>query len=132
MTLRPRVVSVKQLPGQLNPQRGRLFFRDMESSMNVERPSIVLDCSNALEMDNQAIHLLLCCLEGALKRNGDVRLAAVTPKALASLEHAGADRLFRIFDTVNEAVDSFQRRAAHPAVHAAIPAKGSQGSANAA
>lgn len=98
--------------------------------MNVERPSIVLDCSNVREMDNHTIHLLLCCLEGALKRNGDVRLAAVTPQALLSLEHAKADRLFRIFATVDEAANSFQRRGPH--ARSAAPAGGSRGSVNAA
>src|SRR5579871_2507600 len=83
MTLRPRAVAVKQLPETLESRRGRLFFRELESCMNdVDRPCIVLDCSSLRKMDLHAIHLLLCCLEGAMKRNGDVRLAAVAPEHL--------------------------------------------------
>lgn len=112
MTLRPRAVSVRQLPASLDRKTERLFFRDLEIAMNVERPAIVLDCSSVRAFDHAAIHLLLCCLEGAMKRNGDVRLAAVCPSAFEGLQRAGAHRLFRFFDTVDQAVDSFQRRAA--------------------
>ena len=127
----PRVVSIKQLPEKLNVRRGRLFFRELESCIKVERPSIVLDCSRLREMDRSAIHLLLCCLEGAIKRNGDVRLASVAPNAVLDLELAGLDRLFRIFETVDEAVESFQRRSAHLAPHGA-KSDGRRSSASAA
>ena len=132
MTLPPRNVSIKQLPVKLDVKRGRLFFRELESSMNVERPCIVLDCSKVREMDVHAVHLMLCCLEGAINRNGDVRLAAVAPASLLTLELAGLDRLFRIFATVEEAVESFQRRAAHVAAHGARAESNCRSSSNAA
>lgn len=97
--------------------------------MNVERPYIVLDCSKLREMDAHAIHLLLCCLEGAMKRNGDVCLACVAPGAVLNLELAGADSLFRVFDTVEGAVANYQHRVM-PMV--AQSAKGLKSSANAA
>ncbi len=113
MSFRTRAVSIKQVPEKLDVKRGRLFFRELESCMNVERPCIVLDCSHVLQMDRHALHLLLCCLEGAIKRNGDVRLAAVTPSARLDLQHSAIDRIFRIFDTVEDAVESFERRVTH-------------------
>ena len=133
MTLRSRPVSVKQMPEKLDMKRGRLFFRELESCMNVGRPCIVLDCSPMEKMDRHALHLLLCCLEGAIKRNGDVRLAAVTPTAMVNLKLAEVDRLFRIFETVAEAVESFERRVASPLQHtsAAVP-DGREPSTNAA
>lgn len=78
--------------------------------MNMERPAIVLDCSALREMNSTAMHLLLCCLEGAMKRKGDVRLSCVMPQARLNLELAGVDRLFRVFSTTEDAVQSFQRR----------------------
>ena len=77
--------------------------------MNVDRPSLVLDCSRVRLMDTSAVHLLLCCLEEAMKRNGDVKLAAVPAGATAVLELSGIDRLFEIYDTPAEAVSSFRR-----------------------
>ena len=88
-------------------KRGRLFFKELESRMNIDRPCIVLDCSRVREMDRFAIHMLLCCLEEAMKRDGDVKLAAVSPSARETLELTRVDRLFEIYDTETEAVNSF-------------------------
>jgi anti-anti-sigma factor len=77
--------------------------------MNIDRPSLVLDCSKVRQMDAPAIHLLLSFLEEAMKRNGDVKLAGVPQEVMATLELAGVDRLFEIFDTNAEAVTSFRR-----------------------
>lgn len=117
MTQRGRAVTVKQLPDKFDGRRERMFFRELEGSMNVERPAIVLDCTGLHVMSKSAIHLLLCCLEGAMKRNGDVRLAGLSSEAMASLRHSGADRIFRVFNTNDEAVESFQRRIAHTGMH---------------
>jgi anti-anti-sigma factor len=126
MTLRQRKVAVKQLPESTNLQSGRAFYRDLGEAMNVERPAIVLDCSRVHQMDQQTIYMLLNCLEGAMKRNGDVRLAAVSQPAMRNLEMSGVDRLFRIFATVDQAVASFQHRAV--AISSSLP----QAEANAA
>ena len=127
-----RAISIKQLPEKLDRKRGGLFFRELESSLNVERPCIVLDCSRVREMDLYAVHLLLCCLEGAIKRNGDVRLAAVAPAAALNLELAGLDRLFMTYATVDEAAESFQRRVAHMVPRGINPDDNLRSSTNAA
>jgi anti-anti-sigma regulatory factor len=104
MTIRLRAVTVKQLPEQLGVKQGRVFFREVVSSMNVDRPCIVLDCSHVHQLEGSVVHLLLCCLEEAMKRNGDVKLAAIPP-AEATPE---ITRLFEIFDTTADAVKSFR------------------------
>ena len=73
----------------------------------MDRPRVVLDCSLLADLDASAIHFLLCCLEEAMKRNGDIRLAALAPHARARFEMAGADRIFEIYDTIADAVDSY-------------------------
>lgn len=55
------------------------------------------------------IHLLLCCLEEAMKRNGDVKLSAIPRGAEALLERTGVNRLFDIFHSSAEAVSSFHQ-----------------------
>jgi anti-anti-sigma factor len=90
-------------------KRGRLFFKELESRMNIERPCIVLDCSKVREMDRFSIHMLFCCLQEAMKRDGDVKLAAVSALARQTLEITRVDRLFEIYDTETEAVNSFFR-----------------------
>ena len=110
MTFQPRSVSIRQLPESFDRKQERLFLRDLECDLNVVRPAIVIDCSNWSEMDLAAVHLLLRCLEEAMKRNGDIRLSGVSPEARLNLKTAGVDRLFRIFPTIGEAVESFHRR----------------------
>lgn len=109
MRYRPCTVIVTQLPEKLDGKQGRMVFRELESSMNADRPCVVLDCSKVLQMDSRAIRMLLCCLEEAMKRNGDVKLAALTSSAREILELTGVDRLFEMYETDTDAVNSFFR-----------------------
>jgi anti-anti-sigma factor len=102
-------VDVKQLPEKLGIHQGRVFFREIESCLNCDRPRVVLDCSKLLELDNAGIHVLLRCLEEAMKRNGDVKLAAIPAAVAANLELTGVNRLFETFDNTADAVISFQQ-----------------------
>lgn len=100
---------VKYLPEAMSRRQQRQFFAEVESCFNTDRPCIVLDCSRVRQIDRSTIHLLLCCLEEAMKRNGDVKLAAIPDGVRALLEHTGANRVFEGFDTTAEALGSFCR-----------------------
>jgi anti-anti-sigma factor len=106
---RARPVSVKELPENLSLKQGGLLFRGVDSCWNADRPRVVLDCSKVRELDSAGIQVLLSCLEEAMKRNGDVKLAAIPPGAVAILELARVDHLFEAFDSTAEAVNSFHR-----------------------
>jgi anti-anti-sigma regulatory factor len=73
------------------------------------RPGLVLDCSGLSQLDKPMLNLLLSCLEEAMKRNGDARLVAVSPSAQLMLKTIGADRLFQIFASNADAVNSFHQ-----------------------
>ena len=121
MTPRVCAVAVKQLPETLNVKQGRLFLGELESCMNIDRPCIVLDCSKVRRLDRAGVHLLLCCLEEAMKRNGDVKLAEVAAGARATLELTGVDRIFEIFDTSADAIGSFARLPVDASSHRSVP-----------
>ena len=108
MVNRASVLEVKELPGVLNASQARLFLREMQGHLCDDRPHIVLDCSRIGQMDRRSIQLLLCCLEEAIKRNGDVKLASVPADARSTLKLTGVDRIFEICDTNAEAVSSFR------------------------
>jgi len=103
-----RTISIRKLPAKLDSAHQKALYQELESCINVDRPSVVLDCSMVAEFDRRAIHLLLCCLEEAMKRNGDVRLAALQPAAQSLLKSTGLDAIFQAFDDISEAVDSFR------------------------
>jgi len=104
-----RPVRVKQLPEKLSIKQGRIFFREVESCLTANRPRVVLDCSKVQQLDSAGIHVLLRCLEEAMKRNGDVKLASIPPGATAILELTKVDRLFEAFDSTADAVNSFHQ-----------------------
>lgn len=103
-----RTISIRQLPPQLDRAHQKAFYRDLEGCINVDRPSVVFDCSLFARLDRHAVHLLLSCLEEAMKRNGDIRLAAPQPETRAVLRSSGLDSIFQVFDTIGEAVESFR------------------------
>jgi anti-sigma B factor antagonist len=111
MIVRIRAVTVHEMPERVTPAAERRFLQELQEYVETERPRLVLDCSAVGEMDNATIHLLLSCLEEAMKRNGDARLAAVSQEARAALDAAGVSRLFEIYPTTAEAVQSFRHRA---------------------
>lgn len=117
MLLPMRVVTVHEVPEQVTASVERDFIRNLYQYLETERPRLVLDCSALRRMDKPSMHLLLSCLEEAMKRNGDVRLAALAPEAEGALQLAGLHHLFETYSTTAEAVQSFQHRpvAAPPA-----------------
>lgn len=109
MTVPMRVVVVKQVPEKLPGKQGRSFLGEIQACVETDRPRIVLDCSKVRELDRHALHILLCCLEEAMKHNGDVKLAELPPGAHAFLEITGANRVFDTYATTAEAVEAFHQ-----------------------
>lgn len=110
-----RSVSIMQLPQELSREQQKTFLQEVEQAVDIDHPNLVLDCSNATRFDAQTIHFLLLCLEEAMKRNGDIRLARVCPQARAAMEQTGAARLFRIYNSDVEAVESYHQPFITPA-----------------
>lgn len=102
-----RVVTVLRVPENLRWRRRRVFLLEVQACMIAGRPRIVLDCSSLRRIDRPALRLLLCCLEEAMKLNGDVKLAALPSGSEQILETTGAVRVFDIYGTTADAVNSF-------------------------
>jgi anti-anti-sigma factor len=109
MRTKIRTVAVRKLPERISGGQRQEIYRDLEGCIRVDRPAVVLDCSGVSELDSSAIHFLLCCLEEAMKRNGDVRLASLRPEAKSALKAAEVDTLFQSYEDLSEAIESFHR-----------------------
>ena len=101
-------VIVMQLPEQLKRAEAQAFCRELQPLLEGERPRLVLDCSGVQDADSAGIEMMLHCMEETMKRDGDLKLAAVSPVLAVMLELMRVDRLFEIFDTTEEAAQSFQ------------------------
>jgi|SRR5215831_12851385 len=102
-------VVVQQLPDVLDLDRAQEFFRTFEPHLDTDRPCFVFDFSRLRHLDSVGVDLLLRCMEETMKRNGDLKLAAVSPGLAAILEMTRIDRLFEVYPNCNEAVASFHR-----------------------
>lgn len=100
-------VIVMQLPEQLNHSEVKTFLGELQPLLETDRPRMVLDCSQIQYMDSAGVELLLHCMEETMKRDGDLKLAAISPAAAVILELMRVDRLFEVFETTDEAVQSF-------------------------
>lgn len=109
-----RLVAVKALPEKLSAGQGSVFFCEVEPCLTADRPCVVLDFSKVRQLDRDGIQVLLRCLEEAMKRNGDVKLAAIPPGVAKTLELTGVQRLFEVFDSAAHAVNSFHQLTVKP------------------
>ncbi len=100
-------VVIMQMPEQLNLDGVRIFLQDLEPLLEGHRPRIVLDCSQVRYIDSAGVEMMLHCLEQAMKRDGDLKLAALSPESEVILELMRVARVFESFATSDEAVRSF-------------------------
>jgi anti-sigma B factor antagonist len=100
-------VVVMQLPEQLNRGGVRSFLQELEPLLECHRPRIVLDCSQVRCIDSAGVEMMLHCLEEAMKRDGDLKLAALSPESEVILELMRVARVFEAFATSDDAVRSF-------------------------
>ncbi len=100
-------VVIMQAPEQLNLDAVRIFLQEVEPLLECHRPRIVLDCSQVRYIDNSGVEMMLHCLEEAMKRDGDLKLAALSPESEVILELMRVARVFEAFATSDEAVRSF-------------------------
>lgn len=100
-------VIVMELPEQLDDAHVKDFFRELHPLLEADRPRLVLDCSQVRHMNSAGVAMLLRCMQEAMKRDGDVKLARVSPASGVVLELMRVERLFEVFDTAKEAVQSF-------------------------
>lgn len=97
-----------EAPENVNHSEGRIFLAELQPLLQTDRPRIVLDCSLIQHMDSAGIEMLLECMGEAMKHDGDIKLANLSPASAAILELMRVDRLFEVFDTAEEATRSFQ------------------------
>jgi len=102
-------VVIKQLPERVTLNQAHAILREMEPVLEGDRPCLVFDFSDVVQIDSAGIEMMLRCMEEAMKRNGDLKLAALSPQVAVILELTRVDRLFEIFATSSDAAESFHR-----------------------
>jgi len=104
-----RPVIVIRLPEKLVMGQARLFLREIEAFLKADRPRLVFDFSAVSQVDAAGVEMLLNSMEEVMKRNGDLKLAAVPAGPADILKLTRVDSLFEIFDNTSDAVESFHQ-----------------------
>lgn len=102
-----RPVVVMQLPELLNTENAQAFREEVQPLFDSHRPRIIFDCSMVRSIDGAGVEMMLHCLEEAMKRDGDVKLCALSAEAEVILELMRVGRVFEVFQTSEDAVRSF-------------------------
>jgi anti-sigma B factor antagonist len=104
-----RPVVVKRMPERLNSRQARSFWQEVQPIITSDHPQVVFDMSALKHLDAAGVDVLLKCIAEVMKRDGDLKLAAVSPEAAVILELTRTDRLFEIYETSSDAMRSFSR-----------------------
>jgi len=102
-----RPVVVKRMPEEVNQREARKFLQDVKPFLTADRPQLVFDFSQVKQLDGAGVEMLLQCVSEVMKRDGDLKLAALSRQAAMVLELTRTDRLFEIYENSTEAARSF-------------------------
>ncbi len=98
---------MKRMPERLNAPAAKKFMVEVEPFLRSDRPQLVFDLSQVKQMDAAGVDMLLHCLNETMKRDGDVKLASLSPQAAVVLEMTRTERLFEVYQNSTDAVRSF-------------------------
>ena len=102
-----RPVVVKRMPQRLNLRAAREFLQEVQPFLEADRPQLVFDLSQVQQLDAAGVEMLLYCMSEAHKRDGDLKLASLSPQAAVMLELTRTERLFEIYENPADAARSF-------------------------
>lgn len=102
-----RPVIIKRVPEVLNQKQARIFLEEVRPLLEHDRPQIVFDLSLVRKIDSAGVDMLLHCMKEASRRDGDLKLASLSPEAQLVLDLTRAGRLFETFASSTEAARSF-------------------------
>ena len=102
-------VDVLHLDGALDAYS----FPRLESSLNhlrdQQRHRIVLECANLDYINSAALGALIGFARRARENNGDLKLAALTPKIFSIVELLGFDKILQVYPDAELAISKFSR-----------------------
>lgn len=101
-----RLVATAELQGRLDARTvkplQKLFPEWLEQS-----PYLVFDCSGLEFIDSSGLGFLVGSLRKTMEKEGDLRLAGLSPKVAMVFELTQASKLFSIFANAGQAAASF-------------------------
>ena len=98
---------MKRVPERLDKKQARAFLAEVCPLLESDRPQLVFDMAQVKHLDAAGVDILIECLSTVMKHDGDIKLASLSPEAAIVLEFTRTGRLFEIYETTAEGVNSF-------------------------
>ena len=96
------------LSGRIDGATAPAFELAMRRALDLGHYKIVLNLKDVTYMSSVGLRILISTSKTCRKhRNGDLRLAEVSPRVREVMELAGLIDLFQVFDSESEAIASF-------------------------
>lgn len=102
-----RAVTVLEAPGELDARNAQAAKDELKALIASGATRVVVDLRNVEFIDSSGIGVLIAALHAARGQGGDVKLAGITASARPILELTRMNRVFGTFQSVAEAVASF-------------------------
>lgn len=99
-------VQLMKISGRLTASENLGVLTEMQARLD-QSNKLVIDCSELEYVDSSGLGVLLTGLKKALKSQGDIRLVQPQPKVKIMFQVTRADKVFKIFPTAEEAMESF-------------------------
>src|SRR5579863_3337849 len=100
-------IAVVTLPERLNSSNCSAFMKDIQPMMQ-ENKRFVVDLTGVLMLDSSALGTLVACLKHMREVEGDLRLCGMSGKIRALFELVRMHHVFDVFNTRQEALDSYR------------------------
>lgn len=98
---------ILKVRGELDISTAPRLEEEVMKLFNSCGPYCIIDLSETNYLDSSAFHVLIKCHRQALKQGGKMALAGLQPSVERIFKIAKLMELFSIFDTVEEARNSF-------------------------
>jgi anti-sigma B factor antagonist len=87
-----------------------LFHKKKFQLLEANQIRIVLDCSKTTMINSSGLGSLISALVSIRGSGGDLRLARLNKTIEYVIQKVQLDKIFRVFETVEEAVTSFEQK----------------------
>lgn len=114
MVLQIADVSIFHPAGELDPLEGGELMKKIRRFLHRDWSKIVLDLTEVNHIHYRVLGDLLRLATASAVRAGGIKLANLTPYNREILRLAGLERFFETYDSVAEAILSFQSQVARP------------------
>ena len=106
-TLIKNEVSVVSASGRIDSLTYEALLQALEDRIHAGGRSLVVDLGGVDYTSSAGLRAILSAQKDVRRQGGDLRLAAVQPDVLKVLKLSGFTSIFKIYDTVDQAVASF-------------------------